>query len=38
VLAEARAHHSEVFSLDGRMVDLPVIRTAEVIEASSRLQ
>lgn len=36
VLDEAAQRGGEVFSLDGRMVDLPVIRAAEAIVASSR--
>ncbi|ADG19293.1 Citrate (pro-3S)-lyase [Paraburkholderia atlantica] len=34
VLEEAATHGGEAFSLDGRMVDLPVIRAAEVIVAA----
>lgn len=36
VLEEAARRGGEVFSLDGRMVDLPVIRAAEAIAASIR--
>lgn len=36
VLEEASKRGGEVFSLDGRMVDLPVIRSAEAIAASIR--
>ncbi|MDR0242169.1 MAG: CoA ester lyase [Burkholderia sp.] len=36
VIDEAAQHGGAVFSLDGRMVDLPVIRAAEVIVASTR--
>lgn len=37
VLDEASRRGGEVFSLDGRMVDLPVIRAAQVIMESIRL-
>jgi citrate lyase subunit beta / citryl-CoA lyase len=36
VLEEAAKHGGEAFSLDGRMVDLPVIRAAEAIAASTQ--
>ncbi|SIT41707.1 HpcH/HpaI aldolase [Paraburkholderia piptadeniae] len=36
VLEEAARHGGGAFSLDGRMVDLPVIRAAEAIVASAR--
>ncbi|WP_322038342.1 HpcH/HpaI aldolase/citrate lyase family protein [Burkholderia cenocepacia] len=36
VLDEAAKHSGAAFSLDGRMVDLPVIRAAEAIAASVR--
>ncbi|HDR9586776.1 TPA: CoA ester lyase [Burkholderia stabilis] len=36
VIDEAAKHGGAVFSLDGRMVDLPVIRAAEAIVASVR--
>lgn len=36
VLDEATRHGGEAFRLDGRMVDLPVIRAAEAIVASTR--
>lgn len=36
VLEEAARHGGEAFSLDGRMVDLPVIRAAEEIVASTQ--
>lgn len=36
VLDEAARRGGDVFSLDGRMVDLPVIRAAEAIVASAR--
>jgi citrate lyase subunit beta / citryl-CoA lyase len=36
VLEEAAKHGGAVFSLDGRMVDLPVIRAAETILASTQ--
>jgi citrate lyase subunit beta / citryl-CoA lyase len=36
VLEEAARHGGEAFSLDGRMVDLPVIRAAEAIVASTQ--
>ncbi|VVE43026.1 HpcH/HpaI aldolase/citrate lyase family protein [Pandoraea terrigena] len=36
VLEEATRHAGEAFSLDGRMVDLPVIRAAEAIAARGR--
>ena len=36
VLDEAARHGGEAFRLDGRMVDLPVIRAAEAIVASTR--
>lgn len=36
VIEEASRRGGEVFSLDGRMVDLPVIRAAEVIMATFR--
>lgn len=36
VLDEAARHGGAAFSLDGRMVDLPVIRAAEAIVASTR--
>lgn len=36
VLAEAARRGGEVFSLEGRMVDLPVIRAAEAIMASTQ--
>ncbi|WP_433705302.1 HpcH/HpaI aldolase/citrate lyase family protein [Paraburkholderia sacchari] len=36
VLEEAAKHGGEAFSLDGRMVDLPVIRAAEAIVANTR--
>jgi len=36
VLEEAAKHGGEAFSLDGRMVDLPVIRAAEAIVASTQ--
>jgi citrate lyase subunit beta / citryl-CoA lyase len=36
VLEEAAKHGGEAFSLDGRMVDLPVIRAAEAIVAGTR--
>jgi citrate lyase subunit beta/citryl-CoA lyase len=36
VLDEAARRGGEAFSLDGRMVDLPVIRVAEAISAGSR--
>ena len=35
VLEEAARHGGEAFSLDGRMVDLPVIRAAEAIVANA---
>jgi citrate lyase subunit beta/citryl-CoA lyase len=35
VLEEAAKHGGEAFSLDGRMVDMPVIRAAEVIVANA---
>ena len=38
VLEEAAKRGGEVFSLDGRMVDLPVIRAAEAIAASIQKQ
>jgi citrate lyase subunit beta/citryl-CoA lyase len=38
VLEEASKRGGEVFSLDGRMVDLPVIRAAEAIVATVRAQ
>lgn len=37
LLAEAAQRGGEAFSLDGRMVDLPVIRAAEAIAASSQM-
>jgi citrate lyase subunit beta / citryl-CoA lyase len=36
VLEEAARHGGEAFSLDGRMVDLPVIRAAEAIVANTQ--
>ncbi|KAG8152677.1 HpcH/HpaI aldolase/citrate lyase family protein [Burkholderia catarinensis] len=36
VIDEAANHNGAAFSLDGRMVDLPVIRAAETIVAGSR--
>ncbi|WP_434666178.1 CoA ester lyase [Paraburkholderia sp. A3BS-1L] len=36
VLEEAAKHGGEAFSLDGRMVDLPVIRAAEAIVAGTQ--
>ena len=35
VLSHAAAHGGQVFSLDGRMVDLPVIRSAEAVLAGA---
>jgi citrate lyase subunit beta/citryl-CoA lyase len=37
VLAEAEQRGGEVFSLEGRMVDLPVIRAAEAIAATIKI-
>ena len=35
VLSHAAAHGGQAFSLDGRMVDLPVIRSAEAVLAGA---